>query len=238
MIGRDPKRRPETQLLDDVSPDRSNLYRGVVAWADDVDGWRRSARETLDETPGRVLRRTVWDHPESPEQRLAVDVVECASGDDAIAALGDRLEWNELATLAVGPKGLGAAAFMHPKSAPPAVFFVRANLCISVVSFARRATPALPVAERIDQRLGAPPPSVDVSRLHLEREPAAHDATGVSLRLPFPLAEDGYLRYTADGGTIEIRDDHVVVIPSGPGAVVRVFVIEPGRAPVAGTLSI
>lgn len=225
------------EIMRRFPPEPSELFRGFVAWAEDVGKSRRSVRETLAETPGRVLRRTVWDDLEERDRRLAVDVVECATAREAVVALLDRLEWNQLSALPEGPSDLGVAAFMHPEGVPPAVFFARANLCISVVSFARRPAAVLPVAHRIDRRLTAPTPAVG-PRLQIEKA-EAREGIGLTVRLPFPLAEDGYLRYETVGGSLEIRGDDIVVLPRALKEVrVRVFAIEPGREPAVGTLEI
>lgn len=237
MASHDLKRQAIVEFLRRAPLNGAELFRGVVPWAEDVGGWRRASRETLAETAGRVVRRTIWDDPQASDQRLVVDVIECVSAREAVTALADRLEWNELAQLPPGPAGLGVASFVHPDGVPPAVFFARANLCVSVVSFGRRATPALPTAERIDRRLTAPPPSA-VSSLRLESaRTRAGEPVALSLGLPFTLADDGYLRYVAAGGALEIRDDDVVVIPSAPAETrVSVYAIEPGRSPAAGTV--
>jgi hypothetical protein len=238
MAGPGRQRLDVEQILGRIPPGPSELFRGVVAWPGDVAGWRRASRETLAETPGRVVRRTVWDHPEGPDRRLAVDVIECASVRGAVEALADRLEWNELATLPEGPRGLGIAAFAHPEGVPPAVFFVRANLCVSVVSFARRSTPVVPVAERLDRRLATPPAAAPPT-LHLEATRRFRGMVTLAVRPSLSLVEDGYLRYEASGADLEVRDDDVVVIRRTPApAQVQVFAIEPGREPLAGALVI
>jgi hypothetical protein len=236
------KGRDAQELLKRAVRDDSQLFTGVVAWQSDVNGWRRSSRETLAETPGRVVRRTVWDAPQGPDTRVVIDVVECASAHEALLALVDRLEWNELARLPDGPRDLGVASFVHPPEVPPAVFFARANLCICVVSFARRPVAVVPIAQRLERRLVAPP-TVGEARVLVEPVPRRKADAGVAFALlvamPFPLVEDGYRRFTAEGASLEIRDGEVMATPTvGVSARVDVFVIEPGREPVTGTVVI
>jgi hypothetical protein len=135
-------------------------------------------------------------------------------------------------------------SFMHPNDVPPAVFFARANLCISVASFASRPAAVVPVAERIDRRLSASQPPARpeaVTRLKLDVEPGrrAGEPIALALTVPFPLVEDGYLRYSATGGSLEIRGDRVTLIQqAGAEARVDVAAIEPGREPTTGSLII
>jgi hypothetical protein len=228
-------KRPDVEdILRRISKDQGDLFRGTWAWAEDLPGWRRSVREVLQDAPGRMLRRTVWDDPEHESARVVVDVVECASAADAVKALLERLEWNQLAEVPAGPQGLGVASFSHPVGVPPAVFFARANLCVSVASFARRAVPVVPVAAALDRRLvaepavGGPP-----LRVEAERDPRGGLAV-LRVAVPFRLGDEGHLRYRARGSTLEIRDDQVVVILVARVEVqVDVFAEEAGRA--AGT---
>jgi hypothetical protein len=232
--------RPEAEaILRRIPRDEGDLFRGAAAWAVDLPGWRRSVREDLREGPGRTLRRTVWDDPSNESSRVVVDVVECPSAEDAVMALLDRLEWNQLAEVPAGPPALGLASFAHPEGAPPAVFFARANLCVSVANFARRAVAVVPVATALDRRLVATP---EAGGAALRVEALGGGRGGpVVLRVvvPFPLGEEGHLRYRARGGMLEIRDDQVWVIPAARAEVqVDVFAEETGRAAGAGRVVI
>jgi hypothetical protein len=233
-------RRPdEEEILRRIPRNEGDLFRGALAWAEDVPGWRRSVRENLREAPGRILRRTVWDDPKYESTRVVVDVVECPSAEEAVKALLERLEWNQLAEVPAGPQGLGIASFAHPESAPPAVFFARANLCVSVASFARRAVLVIPIATALDRRLVVEP-AAGGSPLRVEAERGDRGGpVGLRVTVPFQLGEEGHLRYRARGGTLEIRDDQVVVIPvAGAEVQVDVFVEEAGRAAGAGRVVI
>lgn len=222
------------EIIKRIPVDHGDLFRGVVAWQEDVGAFRRTIRENLEETSDRIVRRTIWDDPEGNDARVAIDIVECSSATAAVAALMDRLEWNQLAVVPPGPRDLGVASFTHPKGAPPAIFFARDNLCISVLSFARRAVAVQGLAEALDRRLSRTPPAGGPS-LPVERGAPDRGATPLRVSLPFPLAEEGYLRYRARGGTLAIRDDQVVAIPVGRAEMqVDVYAIEPGRPAAAG----
>ena len=233
------RQRDAEEILRRIPRDGGDLFRGASGWAEDLPGWRRSVREDLQDSPGRKLRRTVWDDPKDPSARVVVDVVECQSAAEAVMALLERLEWNQLALVPAGPVGLGIASFAHPDGVPPAVFFARANLCVSVASFAKRAVPVVPVATALDRRLVAETPAGGPT-LRVEAERGGRGGPAVlRVVVPFPLGEEGHLRYRARGGTLEIRDDQVVVIPVGGADVqVDVFAEEAGRAAGAGRVVI
>jgi hypothetical protein len=232
--------RPDAEeLVRRIPLEGGDLFRGASAWAADVPGWRLSVREEFQEAPGRLLRRTVWDDPTCETARILVDVLECRSAAEAVRSLLERLEWNQLVDVPAGPPGLGITSFAHPDGVPPAVFFARANLCVSVVSFSRRPVPVVAVAAAFERRLmaepatGGPPLQVEVER------GAVGGPAALRVTVPFRLGEEGYLRYRARGGTLEIRDDRVVVIPV-PGGEVQVDVVaeEAGRAAGAGRVVI
>jgi len=232
-------RPPAEEILRRIPRDEGDLFRGASAWGEDVPDWRRSVREELQEATGRRLRRTVWDDPKSESARLVVDVVECPSAAEAVRALLERLEWNQLAEVPAGPQGLGIASFAPPEGVPPEVMFARANLCVSVGSFARRAVAVLPVAAALDRRLVVTPMAGGAA-LRVEAERGGRGGL-VVLRVvvPFRLGEEGHLRYRARGGTLEIREDQVVVIPvAGAEVQVEVFAEEAGRAAGAGSVVI
>jgi hypothetical protein len=230
---------PDAEAILQRNPrDEGDLFRGASAWAADLPDWRRSVREQLLEGAGRLLRRTVWDDPGS-ESRILVDVVECVSAAEAVRALLDKLEWNELADVPAGPPGLGVASFAHPEGAPPAMFFARANLCVTVASFARSAAAVLPVATALDRRLMAEP-TAGGPALRVDAERGAQGGPAVlRVAASFPLGEEAHFRYRARGGSLEIRNDEVVVVPTaGREVQVDVFVEEPGRAAGVGRVII
>ena len=114
-----------------------------------ADGWRLSMAEELRDGDDRPIARVVFDAIEEPAERVLVDVVECPTSRDALDALLERLAGNQLASLPEGPADLGFAAYEHPEGAPPAVFFARDNLCVTVASFGSRSTPVRVWADRV-----------------------------------------------------------------------------------------
>jgi hypothetical protein len=65
----------------------------------------------------------------------------------------ERLAGNQLARLDEGPRELGFAVFQHPAGVPPAIFFARDNMCITVASFGSQPAGVIPWAERLVQAL-------------------------------------------------------------------------------------
>jgi hypothetical protein len=186
------------------------------------------------------VRRSVWNDPKEPDARVVVDVVECASAALAVAALLERLDWNQLAEVPAGPPDLGLASFAHPEGVPPAVFFARANLCVTVASFARRSAAVIPVAQAVDRRLLREPdrqgPGLGVEAV---RDPRGASPPQVRVFLRYTMGEEGHLRFRATGGTLEIRNDEVAFLRAGgEEAAVEVFVEEAGRPTASGRVTI
>lgn len=221
-----------------VDPDE--LFVGFAPWAEDAGGFVRSVKEQLREAQGRRLTRTVWDSPEDRTARLLVDSTECASAADALQALADRLENNQLADLDAGPQGLGVAAFAHPKGTPPAVFFAWGNLCVSVVSFGHVEVDAVPFAQRLDARLRAWQIPERTTLSMEAAEPAAVRAgqpVPLDYRLSWSLGDDAYLKFRAYSATLALRDGQLVVVPAAAGEItVEGLVAEPGRETHGGRL--
>ena len=122
------------------------LLRGVQAWTVPQPNGVLALREQLDENSTRA----VWDLERG---RIALTVTEHNSLQDALNALADELEANQLAELPLGPADLGEISFVHPVNAPPAVFFVRGNLTLGVHSFSREPVDVLSFARRVDEAL-------------------------------------------------------------------------------------
>lgn len=227
---------PVDALRKRVPQEQDEFFQGFSPWEADVSGWEHSMRENLFEAPDRPLRRSVWNHPETPEARILLDIVECASTADAIESLLGRLEGNQLASLPEGPVGLGIASFVHPEGIPPAVFFVRGNLCISILSFARSAVAVLPWAQRIDSRLTSVPKAErKLLSLRPDRNQAkAGEAVPLFYELPWKPTEESYLKFVANGGTFSRREDNLFIIGTSPGQVqVEAFLVESGREPIS-----
>jgi hypothetical protein len=106
---------------------------GVLAIAEQLSG--NSSRAAWDVSPGRI----------------ALTATELPTFHDALQALADELEANQLAAVPPGPPDLGELSFMHPSGVAPAVFFVRNNLLLAVYSLGREDLDVIAFAYRVDE---------------------------------------------------------------------------------------
>ena len=233
------------EILRRIPEDRGEFFAGFLPWAEDVGEWKRSARETFAEKGGRTLLRTIWDNPEDRESRVLIDVVECVSATDAVEALADRLEANQLAEIPAGPQALGLGSFQHPEFAPPALFYVHGNLAITVTSFGRKAVDVSDIARRLDSKLGESRPASKESFLRayplIQVEPYAKRGDEVVLRLNLPARrrEDSYLKVFVTGGTIARREGQLVTQSKAAGQIeIEAFLVEPGPEAYTATSTI
>ncbi|MEK6303608.1 MAG: hypothetical protein AABO41_23130 [Acidobacteriota bacterium] len=225
------------EILQRIPANRGEFFVEFVPWPEDLDGWRRSARERFVESGNRVLLRTIWDNTEDHDSRVLIDVVECDSAADAVEALADILEGNQLAEVPKGPPTLGLASFQHPESVPPAVFFARGNLAVTVASFGRRPVDVSSVARRLEERLSERPSGL-LQSLPLAAGLQGRVGEDVPLRFAGPLRknEDWYLKFFATGGTIARRGGQLVARSTEAGTIdVEAFLVEPGREAQVGT---
>jgi hypothetical protein len=227
------------QLHRRISNERATFFIGFTIWPQDYRGWKRSLSERL--SAARPVRRSVLDSPETRDARVLVDVIECASAEDAVEALLDELQANQLASLPEGPPNLGIGSFVHPEGVPPAVFFAHSNLCIRVVSFAIKDVDVIPWAEQFRTRLEEEP-FADRKTMVLESEGLSARSGGEAplyYTLPWVLGEDGYLKFQVDGATLVRSDGRLLMRPARPGQVqVKAYALEPGREPYHGTLNL
>jgi len=224
----------------DIPHDRGELFVGYSPLRDDAEGWKRTVAEAATEgEAGWPLARTVWDNPENAGERVLVDVIECNSASEALDALAETLEWNQLAEMEQGPIGPGLVAFMHPDGVPPAIFFARGNLCIRVVSYANVAAPVIAWAEGVNRRLDEKP-TVERRVIKLTAgKPAGKGEPSVTIdyELPWRYGEEGYLKFVAKGGALARQDGRLVVTgPAGQEVTVDAYLLESGREPQTGQI--
>lgn len=193
------------------------LLLGFKAWA--VTPPERTSGEPLEERLGPAASRAVFDVPEG---RIALAVRERGSVEDALQGLADQLEGNQLAELARAPDELGEIGFVHPPQAPPAVFFVRGNLVLTVASFGRAHVDVLPFARRVDAELAERPEEVREGGIDVTEKGRAIRARA---RWAGP---DAYLKFLAPGATLRKEDGEAVVVEGEPRTL-EVYVIERGR---------
>ena len=186
------------------------------AWAvPSVEGQELALRERL----RTDYTRAVWDLGENPNTRLAVTINECASLLDALEGIVVILEGNQLADVPRGPDDIGEISFVHPKGAPPAIFFVTANLVVSVFSFARQPVEVIPFARVIDAALRSRPPDAHDEGIIVKPVERGLIATP---KWPGP---NGYLKVIAPGSDLRLEDGTIV----GAKGEVSIYYVEHGR---------
>lgn len=229
------------EFLFHIPKDEGELFIGFSPSQQDMEDWQHTMQENLLEEASRPLRRSVWNQLEASDRRVLIDVTECSSAEEAMESLVIRLEGNELAQLDKGPDDLGTVSFMHPEGSPPAVFFTRGNLCVSVISIAQQPVDVLKLAQVLNHRLqGQPKIARDIIQLKPGQDHAkVGQAVSVSYQLPWKLAELGYLKFTVHGGSIAREKDSLIITGSKPGILqLKAIVIEPGREPDGGKISL
>jgi hypothetical protein len=225
------------EFLSHIPKDEGELFIGFLPFQQEMKDWQPAMQEHLLEEGSRPLRRSVWNQTEEKDRRVLIDVAECSSAEQAMESLVIRLEGNELAQLDKGPDDLGTLSFMHPEGLPPAVFFTRGNLCVSVVSIAKKPVDVIKLAHILNQRMHDQPKIArDIILLTPEQDHVkVGQAVSVSYRLPWKLAEQGYLKFVVLGGSISREKDSLIIIGSKPGTLqLEVVAIEPGREPDGG----
>ncbi|MCP4339690.1 MAG: hypothetical protein GY799_12565 [Desulfobulbaceae bacterium] len=217
------------------------MFVGFSPSEQDMKDWQHTMKENLLEDASRPLRRSVWNHPDSSDRRALIDVAECSSAEEAMKSLVTRLEGNELARLNKGPDDLGTISFMHPEGSPPAVFYTRGNLCISVISIAPQPVEVLKLAQTLNLRLQSQSKiASDIIQFKPGQDHAkVGEDVSVSYQLLWKLAEQGYLKFTVHGGSIARKKDSLIITGSKPGVLqLEAIAIEPGREPDGGKLSL
>ena len=200
------------------------LVIGFKAWA--VAGEPESELALHEQlAPGST--RAVWNLRKNSDARVAVTATEHASVRDALRALAQELEGNQLATLPRGPEEIGEISFVHPREAPPAVFFVTGNLTIGVFSFGRELVDVLPVARKVDADLRERPQSAREGGIDVDLA-----ERGVRVK-PKWEGRDGYLKVIAPASDLHKEGDTITGLEE-PDA--HVYYVEPGRETYTVTL--
>ena len=198
------------------------LFVGYKAWAAPVS---LATAPTMRELLGANASRAVWDDPRQQGARLAVMVNEYESPAAALEALADELESNQLATVPRGPENVGEVSFAHPEGTPPAIYFVRGNLVVRVVSFGNRPIDVLPYATTLDEELQSVPSDGQDGGVEVTLRGEVLHAK------PRWMNDDAYVKVIAPGAELSKSDGGIAVRGDGE---VRVFVVEKGRQTYSG----
>ena len=229
------------EILGRLRSDAAQFYAGFAPWPEDLEGWTCSSRELLPAEGERSLVRTVWDDARDQNSRLLIDTKECGSAQDAIEALAESLEANQLSQLPDGLSGNWFVSFVHPEGAPPAHFMAYANLLLVVSSFGRKAVPVEPVVKQLLRRLEASPESRGEFGRLTAQPTRARPGQEVLLRYELSVKpiEGSFLRFSASGGTIFRRHGQLVALPARTDRLeISSWLLEPGREARRSTLTI
>jgi hypothetical protein len=189
------------------------LLVGFKAWSGPQPDSEPALREELDATSTRA----VWDLGRG---RIAFTVNEHRSVEDALNALADELDANQLADVPRGPGDLGEISFVHPPNAPPAVLFVLGNLTLGVYSFGREAVDVVPFARRVDAELRARPSDAREGGIDVRR-----GDRGILVKPQY--AGEGYVKVFAPRAKVRKFGEEIVI--DGPEDAVEIYYVEPGR---------
>ena len=195
------------------------LLVGFKAWSGPQPDGEPALREQLDATSTRA----VWDLDRG---RIALTVNEHRSVQDALSALADELEANQLAEVPRGPEELGEISFVHPSNAPPAAFFVRGNLTLGVYSFGREPVEVVPFARRVDAELLARPADARGGGVDVQRGERG-------FRVKPKYAGEGYVKVFAPHANVRKVGEEIVIDGSDEG--LDIYYVERGREPQRAT---
>jgi hypothetical protein len=187
------------------------LLVGFKAWSGPQPDGQPALREQLAPNSSRA----VWDLGRG---RIAFTVTEHGSVEDALNALADDMEANQLAEVPRGPEDVGEISFVHPPQAPPALFFVRGNLTMGVFSFGREAVDVEPFARRVDTELRARPADAREGNLDVQR-----GERGIVVKPRY--AGEGYVKVFAPA---KVRKHGTEIVLEGDGDA-DLYYVEPGR---------
>ncbi len=213
------------------------LLKNFTPWKKDCLDWSREREKKLTEMKCQILRRSFWTDPKEQNSRVLIEARETASATEARKSLLEVLSQNQYLRLPEGPSGLGEVCFVHPDGAPPAVFLVIGNLCLSVVSFGLNAVNVVDWGCRFHSRVIEKPrdakPELTLSPrktgMRLKEEQA------IAFTPPTGLSEEAFYKFFASGAELFLLDGelHARALRKGE-AVIEGYVVDPGGREAAG----
>ncbi len=222
------------EILASIPSDHGELFIGYRPIAR-PGKWREQFHQMLERKPDRHLSRSVFEIVGSTTGSVVVEVTECTSAQDAVEDLIETLAENQAATLDAGPKSLQPAAFRNPQQAPSGLFFVRANLRISIMSQSKDANGVDEWLSLIQQDLDLAPAD---ARHSLEIRPGhtQDKAAGLNYTLPWKVGPEGWFKFISKGASIERGENpgELVLRPAKTGVTILGWVLERGRETYMG----
>jgi len=222
------------EILAAIPSDRGELFIGYRP-ATLPGKWQEQFQQTIEKRQGRHLYRNVFEVADGATGGVVVEVVECASARDAVDELMETLEENQAAELRPGPEPLGPAAFSNPEQAPAAIFFVRGNLRISIMSQSKDDDGVDEWLGMIQQDLNLEPVE---TRGRFEIKPARAEGTRerVNYEFPWKVGPEGWFKFVSSGASIERGEQpgELILGPAKAEVTVKGWVIERGRESYMG----
>jgi hypothetical protein len=222
------------EIMASIPSDRGELFIGYRPAT--VPGkWQEHFHQAIEKQPGRHLYRTVFEVADGTTGGVVVEVVECASGQEAIDDLMDTLDDNQAAELRPGPKSLQPAAFSNPVQAPNALFFVRGNLRISIMAQSKDYDGVDEWLDLIQQDLNLEPEDTR-GRFEIKPGKAEENVKRVIYDFPWKVGPEGWFKFVSKGASIERGDKpgELILGPSKAEVTVKGWVIERGRQSYMG----
>ncbi len=218
----------------------SVILLGYSPSPDECMNWELAPRYLFDEDGLYLVRRTIWDNPDNPEQRALIDICETPSNQDTSSALDGVLMANNV-TMQDGPADIGDISKVNPDGERNAIYFTRANLCITVICYAREDFEIMNWARVLDDNILNFPDS-DFEGLQLS---AADDTVSIgqpveiSFSLQWNLGESGYYKFFATNGNLSLNNSMLIFEPTNAGqATIAGFAIEPGKPTFTGRVNL
>jgi hypothetical protein len=182
-----------------------------------------------------------WTDPVDSDSRVLMEVRESASAASARKCLLDVLASNSLSRLPDGPRAVGDVCFIHPEGAAPSIFWVTANLCLSVVSLGLNPVRVVDWGRRLHERIVEKPQvrGLELDLIPVERRMRLDEEQSVRLAPTRALGDEGYTKFFASGGELRLVGEGIGLRATRKGRiVVEAFEIVPGQPPAAGRLEL
>jgi len=200
--------------------------------------WELSSRYELGGDGLYKIYRTVWDNPQVSEQRTLIDICETPSAGDASTSLDGLLVGCNVG-MQDGPNGLGDDSRINPDGERNAVYFNRANICVTLICYGREDFDLINWANNIDDNIISVPQSnaEDLVLTPSSDSVSLGNSTEIDYSLEWSLGEFGFYKFFTTNGELSINDNKLTYQPSERGeAIIDGFAIEEGKPTYSGRL--
>ncbi len=208
--------------------------------ASQCNNWELGSRYTFDEEGFYIVRRTIWDNPDNAEQRTLIDVCETPSNQDTTSALEGALMMCNV-IMDDGPADIGDISKVNPSGERNAIYFTRANLCITVICYAREDFEIMNWARNIDENILKIPNS-NFDELYLTPSDdtlSVGSTVEIEYSLQWNLGDSGYYKFFATNGNLSLKNNKLIFEPTNSGqATIVGYAVENGKPTFSGRLNL